>query len=362
MQVLQVRAEAFSVKKKPDTVLVVVGPTASGKSSFACNMAQRLGGVIFCADSIQLYDGLPLLTAQPTEAQKKAAPHRLYGDLSPIDPEETVASWCQRLAPLLDETFENGKTPIVVGGTGFYIKALTEGIAPMPHIPKETVQRLSMEKTADLWAALQEADPNITNTLKPTDRQRIIRALSVVRETGRSLLEWQKCLPKEPKFTFDIIHVDPPFDLLKAQIQKRFHEMWAEGVCQEVKDFTGQFLKQNRARGEPVEPLKNLEDLTAKDVRSLLKEHGFKPEAWPPVTKALGFAELLLFSEGMLTQEQVQQLVIRRTNQYAKRQRTWFRHQLPTSKAHGPKAVRRVLCAQDTLARENILKMLVKGP
>src|SRR6202047_4443359 len=176
-------------------VVLIAGPTASGKSALALALAQGLGGRIINADSMQVYRDLRIITARPTAEEEARVPHRLYGH---VDAGESYSTgrWCVEASAALREAQGAGRLPIVVGGTGLYFKAFTHGLAAIPAIPADVRarvrKRLREEGPAALHAELEARDPQMARRLMPRDRTRVARALEVVTATGRSLADWQR--------------------------------------------------------------------------------------------------------------------------------------------------------------------------
>lgn len=277
-------------------LIVVGGPTGSGKSALALAVAERFGGTVVNADSMQVYDGLRILTNRPSAEDEARVPHRLFGAIPPG--EACSAGRWQRLAvEACEQAWAEGRVPIVVGGTGFYIKALVEGIAPVPDIPpeiREATRELCRTIGAPvLHARLAERDPAMAARLRPSDRQRLMRAWEVLEATGRSLRDWQAA-PREGAIEAQHIStmVAPPRDLLYAACDARFAAMIERGALDEV--------------------------------RVLLALH-LDPEL--PAMKVLGVPELAAHLAGTLTLPQAVARAQAATRQYAKRQFTWFAHQ-----------------------------------
>ena len=176
-------------------VYIIAGPTASGKSSRAIDIAQQQNRVVINCDSLQIYDGLPILTAQPSEADRESIPHRLYAHLHPNDP-CSAGNWREMAEPIIREVHATGKTPIVVGGTGLYIKALTDGLSPMPDTPPEirAKAKVLMEELGShaFHAELTKRDPEMAARFHPSHTARLVRAWEVLEATGKSLAEWQR--------------------------------------------------------------------------------------------------------------------------------------------------------------------------
>lgn len=281
---------------------IVAGPTASGKSARALELASSLNGVIVNCDSIQIYDGLPILTAQPDSQDKASAPHKLYGTLHP-DEVCSAGNWREMVIPLITDILAAGQAPIVVGGTGLYIRALMEGLSPIPDIPAEIRARVTALHDRlgpdDFYAQLKKRDPQIAARFHPNHKARLIRALEVLEATGKSLGEWQKIPNEGPPagWQFEIHKIIPDRDTLYARCNERFLWMLENGAVEEVEDFDKR--------------------LQSGEVREAT-----------PLTKALGFAELRACIKGQMTRDEAIERAQAATRHYAKRQTTWFRHQL----------------------------------
>jgi tRNA dimethylallyltransferase len=205
-------------------VIVVTGPTASGKSALALALAERRGGTVINADAMQTYDAFPILTAQPTPEERARVPHRLYGVL-PLSETLSAARW-RDLA--LAEIAEN-PVPVLCGGSGLYLRTLMQGISAIPAIASEVRDQANADweaMGADAFRArLAERDPEIVGRLKPGDRQRHVRAWEVVQSTGRPLSDWQKQEAEPAPYTFKIVLLVPDRTWLRARIEKRFDVM-----------------------------------------------------------------------------------------------------------------------------------------
>jgi tRNA dimethylallyltransferase len=275
---------------KPD-VIVVTGPTASGKSALALALAEARGGTIINADAMQTYDAFPILTAQPTAEERGRVPHRLYGVL-PLSDTLSAARW-RDLA--LAEIAES-RVPILCGGSGLYLRALMQGIAAIPAIPAEVRDAANAEweaMGADAFRArLAERDPAIVARLKPSDRQRHVRAWEVVQATGKPLSEWQETQSQASPLRFATLLLAPDRAWLRARIERRFDVMLNEGLLPEVRAVFDR-------RPDP---------------------------RWPGL-KAHGAPELFRYFRREITLDEARQIAIDHTRQYAKRQMTWFRHQ-----------------------------------
>ena len=280
---------------------VLYGPTASGKSAAALNLAREINGVILNADAMQCYDALPLLTAQPSIEEQADIPHKLYGFMPPAQ-NMIVTDWLKFALSEMEKALIHGNIPILVGGTGFYIQALIEGLSPIPDIDDMyRKEALSLYKEKGLEKLLTDLDAYSPDHAAQLDRhnpQRVIRAWEVLSATGQSLQEWQ-ALPKEkpaPHLVFDVRPVTRPRDELINRINTRFDLMMEAGVLDEV-----QALSERVDKGEvPEDAL-------------IIKAHGFRP--------------LRAYLKGDLTREDAIEKSKAETRQYAKRQMTWMRHQ-----------------------------------
>jgi len=281
-----------AARNKP---ILIAGPTASGKSALALMLAEHYGGVVINADSMQVYAGLPILTAQPSADEQARAPHKLYGHIPPHDA-YSVARWLADCERELTGAQRAGMRPIVVGGTGLYFKALLEGLSPVPEIPAEIRERWRANAATwpieQLHEALSARDPVMAARLVPTDRQRITRALEVIEATGRSLADWQN-EPGNPVLraedTIKLV-VTRPREELVERCDIRFDQMIAAGAIDEVRALL--------ALGLP---------------RDL------------PVFGALGVRFLAAFLEGEIVQEDAVDRGKVQTRQYVKRQETWLK-------------------------------------
>jgi tRNA dimethylallyltransferase len=280
-----------------DEILIVAGPTASGKSALALTVAERLGGTIINADSMQVYRDLPLLTAQPDAMAQARAAHRLYGEIDPADG-FSAGAWRQRALAEIEASRAAARQPILVGGTGLYLRALLDGLAPTPPIPPD-VRRQTRSLHAALGAAafhnaLSRLDPEAAARLNQEDTQRVIRAYEVAIATGRTLGEWQRDQPVVPDFSARAIVLVPQRERLYAACDARFLDMVARGAVAEVQ---------------------------------ALLDRGLGPEL--PAMRALGVRELAAWLHGHVNRESAIAAAQQATRNYVKRQLTWFRTQLP---------------------------------
>jgi tRNA dimethylallyltransferase len=278
-------------------LLVIAGPTASGKSALASAMAREFDGVVINADSMQVYRGVPILTAQPTPEEQARLPHRLYGAFAP-DQVCSAGVWRSLAAEACAEAWAAGRLPVVVGGTGLYIRSLIEGLSPIPDIP-DGVRDASRALFAELgnarfYGKLSERDPVMASRLDPGNSQRLVRAWEVLEATGRSLADWQAD-PREGGLDADSLTLlmAPPRDALYRSCDARLVTMLDQGALDEVAALTAL---------------------------------GLDPAL--PVMKALGVPELAAHLAGELSLAEALAAAQQSTRRYAKRQTTWFRHQL----------------------------------
>ena len=283
---------------KQSPVIVIGGPTACGKSGLALAIAENFDGIIVNADAIQVYRDLRILTARPTEDEEKSIPHRLYGILDAK--ESCSAGTWQALALKEIENIQNtGKLPIIVGGTGLYLKALTEGIAPIPKIPlsvRKSVREFYSEVgKAEFYTQFTKKDPITAARIQPNDAQRLMRAWEVMEATGKSISLWQEEKMQSPNLKFTMVVGTPLRETLYAACDKRIFNMISDGVLEEVKALMIRF--QN-------EKFNNL-----------------------PVFKAIAFKEFSSYLAGDTTLDIAIATAQQQTRRYAKRQMTWFRNQ-----------------------------------
>jgi tRNA dimethylallyltransferase len=299
----------ISFSDKSNAVLIA-GPTASGKSALALDLAQKLGGIVVNTDSMQVYRDLRVLTARPTVDEEALVPHRLYGHVDAAV-NFSAGAWVAVAAEVIAEARALARVPIFVGGTGLYFKALTRGLSAVPATPpdiREGVRtRLERDGVEALHAELARRDPTSAERLKPRDRTRIARALEVMEATGRSLTDWHRegLPPLLPPGTFRALFLNPERDTLYERIDARFGAMMKEGALDEV------------AR------------LAARHLDPLL-----------PAMKAHGVPALIRHLNGEISLEEATTIGRADTRHYAKRQFTWFRHQLPEFEWVAPEAVR----------------------
>ena len=285
--------------------MLIAGPTASGKSALALDLAEKLArsgrpAAIVNTDSMQVYSALRVLTARPDAGEMARAPHHLYGHVPPSE-RYSVGRWLDDARGVLAGLEAAGQLPVLVGGTGLYFRALTQGLAALPDIPAAIRQHWRAEMAAQGPAALHRLlagrDPSAATTIQPGDRQRIVRALEVVEATGRSILVWQEGEPEPPLIdpaTARRLVVQPDRAELYAQIERRFDAMVGAGALDEVAG------------------------LLALDLDPDL-----------PVMKAIG---VRAFAEFLGKRIPLEEAILRaktESRQFAKRQMTWLRNQMP---------------------------------
>jgi len=279
--------------------VLIAGPTASGKSALALELAQRHGGVVINADSMQVYRDLRVLTARPSPDEEARAPHRLYGHVDAAE-NYSVGQWCRDAGAAIAEARTVGKLPVLVGGTGLYFKALTMGLAAVPPIPADIRAairgRLQRDGVGVLYRELMERDQTVALRLMPNDRSRITRALEVLDATGRSLADWHRegMAPLlDAKDAVKIFLVCERDELVR-RIETRFETMLTAGALDEVRA------------------------LAARNLDPLL-----------PAMKAHGVPWLIRHLRGEISLEEAAEGAKMDTRRYAKRQVTWFRNQMP---------------------------------
>jgi len=284
-----------NVSEKP--VALIAGPTASGKSDLAVEIALALGrrAVVIHADSAQVYRDLRVLSARPSEEEMRGVPHRLFGEWDGAEP-CSAADWSARAKREIEDAHLAEQVPILVGGTGLYLHTLLDGIAPIPEIDPDVraaVRELPVEQA---FEALQADDPERAAILKPADAQRIARALEVVRSTGRPLAEWQRERSGGIAQSVNLhpLVLLPPREWLYERCDLRFERMMDRGAVEEVE--------------------------------ALLARH-LSPSL--PVMRAIGVPEIAGYLQGEWSREEAVMRGQQATRNYAKRQYTWFRRQPP---------------------------------
>lgn len=275
--------------------LIVAGPTCSGKSALALALARRLNGEIINADSMQVYKDLHILTARPSAEDEQLVPHRLYGVL-PAEEKGSVAWWREQALACMQQAWAQNRLPILCGGTGMYLHALTNGLAIIPDTGEEARQEarqsVAQYGAPALHARLMEVDPETASRLRPVDSQRVSRAWEVWRGTGHGLTWWHK-QPGLPPATcrFVAVRLNPERAELRARIAARFENMLRNGAVAEV------------------------QALLARKLDTSL-----------PAMRAHGVPELSAMLRGEITEQEATQRAVQATGRYTKRQATWFAH------------------------------------
>ena len=278
--------------------ILIAGPTASGKSALALAIAERIGGVIINADSMQVYRELRILSARPTPEEEKRVPHRLYGFVPPSEA-YSAGRFVRDAAAAIASARSEGRRPIIVGGTGLYFKALLEGLSPIPPIDDAIREHWRVEAArrgaAALHRELAQRDATMAARLAPADTQRVVRALEVLEQTGRSLAEWQ--MDRSPPVLDEAESVELLLNLdrseLHARADARFERMMAEGALEEAKALAGL---------------------------------GIDPSL--PAMRAIGVRPLIAAVERKCSLEEAVGAAKLETRHYVKRQETWFKRQI----------------------------------
>lgn len=283
-------------KRREKRAVLIAGPTASGKSALALDLARQQGGVIVNTDALQVYEVLQLLTARPSEIEMAGVQHRLYGVVHP-SVRFSTGQWARAAAAVIEA--EADRPLIFVGGTGLYFDVLTSGFADVPEVPAEAmvaaaaeVEGLDREGRGRLIAA---RDPLIAGRLRAPDPQRVIRALAVLNATGRSLASFQDTAQTGllDGFVLERLVLNPDRELLRQRIARRFETMFSSGAVEEVEALLALHLDKSL-----------------------------------PAMKAIGVPEITAMLAGELEQDTAIERAVIATRQYAKRQRTWFRNRM----------------------------------
>lgn len=308
--------ETYRGESRP-RVALIAGPTASGKSALAIALARAANGVVINADASQVYADLQILSARPSPEEMAQAPHRLFGH---IDGAEacTAARWAAEARAEISKAHDECRLPILVGGTGLYLRTLLDGIAPVPDIDPDIRATIRALPVAQAHAALTKEDPEAAARLAPADTSRVARALEVVRSTGKPLSEWQKHKSGGigDRITLSPLILLPPRDWLIDRCDRRFGQMVDGGAGAEV------------------------EALLARNLSPDL-----------PVMRAIGVPEIASWLSGEIAHETMLERGRIATRQYAKRQYTWFSRQSP---AHWPRETRQI---DDKISAELAIKL-----
>ena len=307
------------MNSESDPILIVGGPTASGKSALALDLALRLRGMVINADSMQVYKELRILSARPTPADEERVPHRLYGTL-PARERCSAGRWCDLALAEIAGARAKQLLPILVGGTGLYFRSLLRGLAPIPPVPqgiRDTAVELHTEVgAAEFHRLLAVRDPDSAARIHPANTQRVLRAYEVFEATGKSLGDWQNEAAGEAGYAGKVVALvlEPPREVLYAACDARSELMAAAGGIEEVAAL-----------------------LTLEIDPAL------------PIMKALGVREFAALLAGDAKRDEAIKNLRRATRNYAKRQATWFRHQMAGAK--------RVSARYDGAQDENIMEI-----
>jgi tRNA dimethylallyltransferase len=290
---------AIRVEPKPPVALIA-GPTASGKSALALTFAERNNGVIVNADSAQHYRDIPVLSAAPTADELSRVEHRLYGALDGAAP-CSAADWAAMAKLEIADIHGSGRLPVLVGGTGLYLRTLLDGIAPIPAIDSEIREAVRSTSVENNLSQLEHVDPEAVGRLNPGDTTRIARALEVVLSTGNSLAQWQGRREGGIADEIDLrpVILLPPRDWLYRRCDQRFDAMIENGAVEEV---------------------------------SRLLSRDLSPDL--PIMRAIGVPEIAGCVRGSMSIEEAATAGKQATRRYAKRQYTWFSHQPPSAWPH----------------------------
>jgi tRNA dimethylallyltransferase len=286
------------------TLVAIVGATATGKTAAGEAVAERVAGEVVCADARQVFRELEIGTGKPTPAERGMRPHHLFEWL-PLGERPTAGRWARAAAEVCEDCFARGVIPILVGGSGLYLSALERGLHPEP--PRDAAGRAALEQECDasgvehMHARLRDRDPEAAAALAPRDRQRVLRALEITTVSGHTLA-WWRARPREAPLAADwrSYEITCPPAVLAERIALRTRRMWEQGL-----------LEETRA----------------------LRDAGLEPALRR--LAAIGYDEALERLAGRLAPEDAERRMNERTRQLAKRQRTWFRHQMPATPLDG---------------------------
>lgn len=278
------------------SLALIAGPTASGKSALAIDLAERIDGVVVNADASQVYRDLRILSARPSPADEARVPHRLFGHVDGAD-SCSAARWAAEARAVIGEAHAAGRVPVLVGGTGLYLRTLIDGIAPVPAIDPAIRDAVRALPVAQAHAALAVEDPAAAARLAPADTTRVARALEVVRSTGRPLAAWHAQREGGIGGAVDLraLVLLPDREELMRRCDVRLAAMFGDGAVEEV--------------------------------AALIARADVPADA--PVRRAIGVPEIAAMLGGTLSRDEALARAQRATRRYAKRQYTWFRHQPP---------------------------------
>ena len=284
---------------KQHPVLIIAGPTASGKSALAIAAARELNGVVLNCDSMQIYKDIPIIAATPSVQEKTQAEHCLF-ELYDASKRGNVVEWLDLCVAEIKKLWAEKRLPVVVAGTGMYIAALINDITPSPEVVpavRENLrQRLQNEGLVRLYVELKQKDEEIAAKLNPNDKTRIVRALEIIETTGKKVSQWYQVplIKKLPEADFITVKIVPPIATIEERCRERLDKMVAAGALDEIAG---------------------------------LLQRGI--DATLPAMKALGVPELSLAVKGEMLLSEALELAKLHTRQYAKRQRTWLKNKLP---------------------------------
>ena len=280
------------MSRKP--VWLIAGPTASGKTALAIHAARQLGGEVVNADSMQIYADIPVLSAAPSADEQAGIPHHLFGVLDASE-RASVGWWARAAMAVIEDIRSRGNTPVVVGGTGLYFNALTDGLAEVPEIPADAAEAagaIAEQGVATLRAVAEKHDPDGASRVLGDDVQRLRRIVEVGLATGRALSSFHgDTIPLLAEDDWRGVVIEPDREALYARIDARFDHMLASGALEEI---------------------------------DALARRGLDPDL--PAMKALGVPQLIALRNGEMTQVQAEEYAKRESRRYAKRQFTWFRN------------------------------------
>ena len=278
-------------------IILISGPTASGKSDFAIKLAEKLNGEIINADSMQVYKQLKILTARPNKKNQKNIRHHLYGIIN-VNKNFSTGQWLRLASSKIKEIRKRKRIPILVGGTGLYFKSLTDGLVKIPNIPFKLRNKIILIQKKDgqkkFYEKLLKFDPKVKNKFDPNDTQRSIRAFEIMKHTKISMYDWlDKTKSKFKESEFLKLYIDFERENLIKRIAQRTSKMIKDGAIQEVKKFNK--LKINKKLS---------------------------------VSKVIGIVELTKYLDNQIEIKELKELITIRTRQYAKRQVTWARSKM----------------------------------
>ncbi len=274
--------------------VIICGTTASGKSSFAIDYALKNNGEIINIDSLQIYKELPIVTASPTKEDLKKVPHHLFNFIDGKD-EFSVGKYLSLAKETADEIISRGKLPVFVGGSGFYISAVLNGLHELPEADIKIRNKVSKMTNEEIAKELEKNTPEVLQKININDRQRLSRAYEYFLQEGKSFLSAKenKRLGALP-YDFEIICVSRPKDEINERIEQRIYQMLDDGMEQEIKNFLSLNIPEQRT-----------------------------------ISKADGVQSFKKYFDGLITKQEAIQEMIFKSKHYAKRQRTWYKHQLP---------------------------------